>query len=141
MVCIYCRHETQVVNSRHQKKANQVWRRRRCVECSAVFSTLEAPDTTQALRVMKSTGLEPFSRDNLLLSIYDSLKHRKTAMSDATALTSTVIIQLFPLIKQAVVDREEIVQVTSEVLRRFDKVAATHYRAFHPTTHTSQPAS
>jgi transcriptional repressor NrdR len=132
MVCIYCSSDTKVVNSRHQKKSNQVWRRRKCLSCRAVFTTIESPDTTQALRIRRNGRLQPFSRDNLLLSVYDSLKHRKTAVSDATAITSTVIGQLYPLIKEAALERDEITELTISVLQRFDRVAATHYRAFHP---------
>jgi transcriptional repressor NrdR len=132
MVCIYCGSETQVTNSRHQKRANQVWRRRKCVNCGAIFSTLEGVNTSQALSVQKKNGLEPFSRDTLLITVYDSLRHRKTALQDATALTSTIISTLTPLADNAVIDRDVIVTVTITILQRFDKPAATHYQAFHP---------
>lgn len=132
MVCIYCQSDTQVVNSRHQKRQNQVWRRRKCIHCQAVFTTLEAVDFSQAVTVVRNQTYEPFSRDTLLLSVYDSLKHRKTASSDATALVTTIIGQLVAFIETAQLTREQIVAVTSEVLERFDGVAATHYRAFHP---------
>lgn len=131
MVCVYCGHETQVTNSRHQKRANQVWRRRKCVDCGAIFSTTEGVDTSQALSVQKKNGLEPFSRDTLLVSVYDSLRHRKTALQDATALTSTILNALMPLADKAVLDRDVVVTVTAAILDRFDKPAATSYRAFH----------
>lgn len=132
MVCIYCSSETKVSNSRLQKKANQVWRRRACTSCGAVFTTLEAVEASQALRVRHTPKhSEPFSRDTLLLSIYDSLKHRKTAVTDATALTATVLGKLYPLIHEATLERDDIVAIASETLRRFDPVAATHYQAFH----------
>jgi transcriptional repressor NrdR len=132
MVCIYCGGETRVVNSRHQKKANQVWRRRQCLVCKAIFTTLEAVDATQALRVQDNKRFEPFSRDKLLLSIYDSLRHRKTATADATALTNTILSQLYPQIENALLERDGIVEISAAVLERFDKAAATSYRAFHP---------
>ena len=132
MVCIYCGSNTHVTNSRHQKRANQVWRRRKCLTCGAIFSTTEGADTSQALSVQKKDGLEPFSRDMLLLSVYDSLRHRKSALEDATALTGTIISTLTPLADNAVLDRDVITTVTTTVLQRFDKPAATSYRAFHP---------
>ena len=131
MVCIYCSAETQVINSRHQKKANQVWRRRRCLSCRAVFTTNEVTDPTQALRIRRKTQLEPFSRDTMLLSIYDSLKHRKTASSDASGLTATVMSMLYPLAVDTVLDREVVIELVGQVLARFDKAAAVHYQAFH----------
>ncbi len=131
MVCVYCSHPTKVINSRLQKKANQVWRRRQCVLCKAVFTTLEGVDVAQALRVRKGKRSEPFSRDALLLSVYDSLRHRKTATADATALTGTILGHLYPFIKNASLERYEIVKTTIETLRHFDAAAATHYAAFH----------
>jgi transcriptional regulator NrdR family protein len=109
-----------------------VWRRRKCVACGAIFSTTEGANTSQALSVHKNNGLEPFSRDTLFISVYDSLRHRKTVLDDATALTSTIISTLTPLAADAVIDRDIIVTITTTVLQRFDKPAATHYQAFHP---------
>lgn len=132
MVCIYCSGSTSVINSRHQKKANQVWRRRACTACNAVFTTLEAPDTSLSIRIRRNGTLEAFSREKLLLSLYDSLRHRKTSVEDATGLTGTVMTSLYPLVDQAVLERDTVVEVVNSVLNRFDKVAATHYAAFHP---------
>lgn len=133
MICIYCSGSTQVVNSRHQKRTNQVWRRRKCVDCQAVFTTNERADLEQALSFRQDKALEPFSREILLLSVYDSLKHRKTAVSDAVGLTATIISQLTPFIANATLERDVVVTVAAEVLGRFDSTAATIYQAFHPT--------
>ena len=131
MVCVYCESRTQVINSRHQKRTNNVWRRRQCVSCRAIFTTLEGTDTGQAFRVVKLNKLEPFSRDKLLLSIHDSLRHRKTAVSDASALTNTILSRLHAQLVDAVIAPEQIAQTSLDVLNKFDSVAATHYRAFH----------
>lgn len=132
MVCIYCGNKTQVINSRLQKKPNQVWRRRQCKACQAVFTSLEAVNAETSLIVSSGKHVEPFSRDKLLIDVYDSLRHRKTAISDATALTQTIWNRLQLKIKDASIARDDIAGVTYEVLQRFDKVAATHYQAFHP---------
>lgn len=132
MVCIYCSSTTAVINSRPQKKLNKVWRRRRCEVCQAVFSTIEATDLAGSILVRRKTQMQPFSRDKLLLSVYGSLLHRKTAVTDASGLTDTIVGRLMPLVKDASIEAPEIIKVTSEVLKRFDRVAATHYQAFHP---------
>ncbi len=131
MVCIYCSGKTDVFNSRHQKRLNQVWRRRRCMVCNAAFTTIEAADPSQTVRVRRNSHLEPLSREVILLSVYDSLRHRKTAVHDATALTATIVSTLYNLASNAVIERDQIVEATAAVLERFDTVAATHYRAFH----------
>lgn len=86
----------------------------------------------KSIVVKNASALEPFSRDKLLMSIYDSLKHRKTAVTDAAGLTDTVVGRLYNTIKQAQVGTADIIAITSAVLKRFDKAAATHYLAFHP---------
>lgn len=84
--------------------------------------------------MQKDGHLEPFSRFNLFVSLYDSLKHRKTALEDASSLTDTVINQCLPHVMHATLKRDDLVRVTSATLKRFDKVAATHYSAFHPVS-------
>jgi transcriptional repressor NrdR len=133
MVCIYCGVKTSVTNSRHQKKSNQVWRRRQCANCSGIFTTLEQTDLPLSLLYKKdSSHIQPFSRDKLFLSLYNSLKHRNTALNDATALTSTVIGKLLPTIKDASVERADIIQTITETLKHFDKAASVTYVAYHP---------
>lgn len=133
MVCIYCGSGTKVTNSRPQKRVNGVWRRRQCLSCHTVFTSTEAVDLSGNIRVAKQKRLEPFRRDKLLLSIHDSLKHRKTATDDATGLTDTIIARLYPLMTDSVIQTVDITVITTETLKRFDKVAATHYAAFHET--------
>ena len=132
MVCIHCGSETHVINSRPQKRLNQVWRRRRCNTCQAVFTTEE---TTQfqavwALRGLKN-GVVPFSRDKLLLSVYKICEHRKTALEDARGLTDTIINKLRDRVVDGVLTRPVITQVTQVSLNRFDGAASVHYAAFH----------
>lgn len=84
-----------------------------------------------SITVRDPSGLAPFVRDKLLLSIYESLKHRKAALADATGLTDTIISTLQPLMKEAVVFKSDIATASLKALHNFDKVAATHYKAFH----------
>ncbi len=109
-----------------------MWRRRQCLICSAVFSTIEAADITRALTVISTTDSQPFLRDNLFATIYDSLKHRKSALLDATALTNTAIAQLYVIADDGKIERDAITMVVETMLRRFDMAAATSYKAFHP---------
>jgi transcriptional regulator NrdR family protein len=133
MVCIYCASPTQVTNSRLQKRVNQVWRRRQCSNCGSNFTTHEVVDFGSTIAVQYSIRkLRPFSRDILLVSVYESCKHRSDALSDASALTQTIIGQLLAHIQEGKLDRDVIAAVTTAVLERFDKAAATMYAAYHP---------
>ncbi len=121
-----------MINSRLQKKANQVWRRRRCLSCGNIFSSLEEVNWGQAARFNHKGHLESFSRDKLFISLYEACRHRKTAISDAVGLTDTVLAKLWPRITAASLTREQVIGAATEVLKRFDKAAATAYQAYHP---------
>lgn len=132
MVCIYCKSDTQVINSRHQKRVNSVWRRRQCQNCFTIFTSIETPDYSYSIVVHKpSDKLEPFSRDKLFVSVYFSLKHRKTALGDARAITNTVIGKLGDSINGAELDLSLITSKTHQVLKQFDKAGAVHYQAYY----------
>lgn len=135
MVCPFCGFATDVVNSRPQKRLNQIWRRRHCIRCTNTFTTTEAADLAQVLFVYSTKKEAPsgsFQRDKLFLSLYSSLGHRKTALADATALTATVASKLYPSPNNPVIETKEIIEASIKALKRFDKVAATHYQAYHP---------
>lgn len=138
MVCIYCASSTNVVNSRLQKKTNQVWRRRQCTTCSSIFTTHENVDLSTAIMVGDTEkSLKPFSRDKLFISIYDSLRHRKSALSDAEALTATIIAKLRSVLQDGTLTNDQLVAISKETLERFDKTAATVYGAYHPVIQPS----
>lgn len=133
MVCIYCGSTTQVTNSRLQKRVNQVWRRRQCSECHNTFTTHEIVEFGTSVAVRRSPrGLAPFSRDELFISIYESCKHRPAALSNAGALTQTVIGLLRERIVDGILDRDVIAAVTTAALERFDPTVGTMYKAYHP---------
>lgn len=132
MVCIYCGAETGVTNSRHQKRANQVWRRRQCRSCGAVFTTEERVNYDGVWLVRDKAGhSKPFSRQKLIMSLYRGLTHRKTALKDAEGLSETVINKLSRLVRDGSLDAAAIISVAQVALNRFDKVASVHYAAHH----------
>lgn len=132
MVCIYCSSATRVVNSRHQKRANNVWRRRSCQGCGALFTTEEAADLTKSLVVTRQDGtFSAFERDKLFISVYEALKHRKTAQIDATALTDSILAKVVLLSQQGSIKQSELYDITDATLSLFDRVAETYYSAYH----------
>lgn len=78
----------------------------------------------------RQNDAEPFSRDALFISLIDSLKHRKTALEDATALTDT-ILGLVLAQKSPKIARQALIDSAYQTLKRFDKVAAEVYRSTH----------
>ena len=132
MVCIHCGSKTNVLNSRLQHRNNQVWRRRQCNNCGAIFTTEESALYSASWRVQDSKGrLKPFSRDKLLLSLYNSCGHRSTALNDASGLSDTVIKRLLAQTDNGLLNKKTIAEVSLVVLNRFDKSASVHYLANH----------
>lgn len=123
-----------MINSREQKRVGNVWRRRSCSRCEALFTTIEAPDLSTSVRVRSSkapTTLTPFNRDVLFMSLVRALGHRKDAIEAADALTTTTIGQLLKHHSGALVEASMIRDATHTTLMRFDKVAAISYAAYH----------
>jgi transcriptional repressor NrdR len=132
MVCIYCGEKTEIINSRPQHRSNNVWRRRQCNSCKSIFTTAESVDYATAWTVRSLSGrYEPFSRDKLFISIFESCKHRKRPLNDATDLTQTVIKKLLSEVKDGSMRAPDISRVTQVVLNRFDQAASVYYQSFH----------
>ena len=131
MVCIYCGHETSVINSRLQKRNNQVWRRRKCSFCKAVFTTNEAVDLPNALLVQTAGHSEPFLPDIIYTELLLAVQDRKDRYVAAREITNSVIKQLLKLPDSPLFTPKQISQEISKVLGRFDKRAALRYRAEH----------
>ncbi|HET8991742.1 MAG TPA: hypothetical protein VFN31_01770 [Candidatus Saccharimonadales bacterium] len=132
MVCVHCRANTRVVNSRLKKNLNAVWRRRLCPSCSAVFTTEESVKYALSWVVRDKQGkIKPFSRDKLFISLYTACAHRNEATSDAGGLTETVIGNILREVKDARLTNEQIRNACLIALNRFDKAAFTYYHSYH----------
>ena len=133
MNCLFCVGDTAVVNSRLQKRENNVWRRRQCKDCGAIFTAIEKADLSYSFRVASDSenkGLSPFIRAKLQISIYKCCKHLEQPEIISDELTNTVVAKLIQQ-KKAVINKKDITSVTYNVLEHFDKPAAVQYQAFH----------
>ena len=132
---MYCSGSTQITNSRLQKRVNQVWRRRRCLQCGNTFTTHEAADLSGTLMLLgPNRQLTPLEVDRLFISIYEACKHRPQAVQEARALSMTVLANLRKAGAAPTVERDALVEATKQVLNNFDKTAASVYAAYHPPT-------
>ena len=128
MVCPYCSCDSKVTNSRLQKRSNSVWRRRNCLKCGAVWTTVEAIQAPTTYRVSKHEQVTEFKPETLLISLYEALRHKKTAEQDAAYVLSTVM-QKLQAKKLALWPTELITQTAYDVLRRYDAPAGAVYKA------------
>ncbi|HEY5268278.1 MAG TPA: hypothetical protein VII94_04040 [Candidatus Saccharimonadales bacterium] len=132
MECYLCGHDTKVVNSRSQSRLKQVWRRRVCINCDYIFTTIEKIDLERSMLVKFSDDtIESFIKEKLLLSINDSLGHRNDHINEAISLTNTILAKLQSKYKTPMLEKNDIITTTEEVLKNFDKTAAVYYSAYH----------
>lgn len=133
MVCIYCKSQTSIINSRPQIRSNQVWRRRKCLKCQAIFTTIEATDYALALRVGSETVSKPFLTDLVYTEVLLALSHRKNAYIDAREITGTIIKKLISSSPNLIFSARQISKTIAEVLKKFDQLAWHRYAAEHPS--------
>lgn len=138
MVCIYCGHETRVTNSRWQKRSNQVWRRRKCKTCKAIFTSHESIDLSSSLIVDYGASQEPLIVDKLFTEVLLALQDQKDLYVTAREITSTVILELLKLPEKPVYLPRTISQVTAKVLKRFNKQAWLRYVSEHKSLQDSK---
>lgn len=132
MICIYCKGDTAVTNSRKQRGGQSIWRRRHCTACGTIFTSIEQADLSASIRIETSRQeLVPFSRDTLFYSIAASCGHRKqSALTDASSLTDTVIHKLL-LLHTPLISSATISSTAAQVLKNFDQAAYTYYLAYY----------
>lgn len=133
MNCLYCGGETKVTNSRLQKRNNQIWRRRECLTCHAVFTTHESVELELALSVEKNGHSQPFLPDLLLKELMLALSHRKDVYTASREVLGTIVRKLLTLPQKPLYKPADISKVASEVLKRFDRPAYLRYLADHPS--------
>jgi transcriptional regulator NrdR family protein len=131
MVCIYCQSKTRVINSRLQKKSNKIWRRRLCPVCKNTFTSIEGLQDLSFIVSDTNTPPKPFSRDNLFVSIYLSCGHRANPVSDATALTDTIVAKVLSSIEDGCIAKTDLFAIAESVLKHFDSIASTSYEAYY----------
>jgi transcriptional repressor NrdR len=133
MVCSYCNSKTKVVNSRAQKRNNQVWRRRRCLSCGSVFTTHEGAELSSLIVVEGLSKPKPFLTDKLFTEILLAMQDHKSCYVAAREVTNTIIAKLLKMPGKPVYDTHQISKAATEVLKRFDRRVWLRYMAEHPS--------
>jgi transcriptional regulator NrdR family protein len=99
--------------------------------CNAIFTTLEQAELRSVIMVKSAAGLQPLERDTLLISVYESCKHRQRALEEASGLTNTIIGDtLKQVAPDGTIEQEMLHTIIRTVLERFDPAAATIYTAY-----------
>lgn len=135
MVCPYCSGDTDVINSRSQKRNNQVWRRRRCLKCQAVFTTHELLFLPAIYSVNKGRSKEAFLPDKLFSELVVALRHRENAYEAAREVLAPILRNVTKTASKGLISPQAISLETGAVLKRLDRQAWLRYIAEHPSLH------
>jgi len=130
---MYCGGDTKVTNSRLQKRNNQIWRRRECTVCHAVFTSHEVFELESALSISQNGQISPFMPDLLLKELMTALQDRNDVYTASREVMGTIIAKLLTLPQRPVFSPADISRSASEVLKRFDRRAHLRYVADHPS--------
>lgn len=131
MVCIYCKHKTQVINSRLQVSSNTVWRRRFCPNCHNLMTTQESYCLNNLLLVKHQKKIEPFNSEKIFLTIYQALDHFKDADNRASYLAQITINKIISQTSNSQITSSTIFNIIITTLSRYDKLAAKKYLTNH----------
>ncbi len=114
---------TEVYNSRQTKAANQVWRRRRCLECEHTFTTYERPD----LSFLQING-HPYVRARLYQSVLGSFKDQASQLRYLDDCIDTIEAKLLrqPTIH---IEKATLIKVVLQTLRPISTAAFLQYMA------------
>ncbi len=138
MKCPYCRSDNnEIFNSRSTRFETQIWRRRRCLDCSKAFTTYEQPDLSFLL---VTGGKKPahYSRPRLFSSIYLAFEGVAGQAKTIDAVTDTVEAKLLDL-KAAQVEPDQIAGIVLSTLKHFSMPAFLRYLSKH--TDISSPST
>lgn len=132
MKCPICREtNTDVYNTRTTRFGTQIWRRRRCLNCEASFTTYEQPDL-KFLKILghKSKKTTPYSRATLFSSVYNSFTGSSAKPSIIDAVTDNIEAKLLDL-QDHTLTTDQITDIVLSTLKHFDSAAFLRYLSDH----------
>jgi transcriptional repressor NrdR len=109
-----------VTNSRSTKGNSQIWRRRKCLSCSSLFTTHEIIDLSHLFVIKKSGNVERYNRIKLYSGIYGATVGSKVANREflVDKITRETEKDLLGL-KKKVIKSTEIADIVLNILRKF----------------------
>ena len=132
MVCPFCLHtKTDIYNSRQTKKLNQVWRRRRCLDCGNVFTTSESIDLSSVIKIKNKGTAAPYKQGVLLASLLKACDHRADQASAAFYLLHICEESLQKSARNQTVTTAQVAQTVAQIIERFDTAAWAKYCSYH----------
>lgn len=133
MNCPFCANETKVLDSRVAMEGQGVRRRRKCVNCSFRFSTLEEAKILDLVVIKRNGAHQPYNREKIRKGLEIALRKRSYTEKSFHGLIRSIELNIHAL-KSSEITADQIGQIVMDNLREFDKVGyirfASVYRQF-----------
>jgi transcriptional regulator NrdR family protein len=131
MKCAYCgSSKTEVFNSRTTRSGTQIWRRRRCMDCSETMTSYERIDLHQVISI---DGGQPkklrYSRPRLYISLLRAFEDSKD-LDSVDSIIDTIEQRLLGLNKD-IVTQSELVDAVLRTIKPISPTAFMKYLAEH----------
>ncbi len=121
MECPYCHKPVTVVtNSRPTKENAQIWRRRRCVNCKAVFTTHEVIDLSHLVVIKKSGQPEMYNHMKLYTGIYRATISKTNNRAKKVDRTTLEVERELLFLKRKRINSEDIGDIVLNKLKKVD---------------------
>ena len=118
------------------RRGGYTWRRHTCPRCHAVYTTREYIEHSVSYRLRMPDGsYKPLIRDELFVMILDSLSHRKTSLTDASALTDTILGQVYAA-KRLIIPSGDFFTLAARIIQRFDRTAYVKFTSSNQPLYT-----
>ncbi len=137
MVCPFCSStDTNVVNSRAKKRTARVWRRRACLNCSAIFTTNELPNYEQLTVIKRNARKEKFSYPKLFISVWRACEPLKSPQDTSEAICESIMERVLKQSTNGEVSTEQISEIAGGVLQRYNSGAFVRYISFQTSVNS-----
>lgn len=120
-----------MTNSRPHKKQPSIWRRRKCPNCSTLFTTYERPSLTDNKKISLGNDKEEiFNLGKLIQSIAKAFIHNQKE-AEYSSLYLAMGVEDTLSTQRETITPEDIAATTHDVLKQYDHLAAMQYAAQH----------
>ncbi len=135
MNCPFCGGSQVVVsNSRATRGETQIWRRRKCLQCTEVFTSYEKIDLSCLVVEKRSGKRQRFNRAKLLSGIYKALVEGKGVdrgeMGAKSEKVGEIVEEKLIGLKRKVIKSEEIMETVIKALSKDDLGAGMRYWSY-----------
>ncbi len=131
MRCPYCNHpETRVIDSRLNREANTVRRRRECEGCNQRFTTFERVEEQFPVVIKRDKRREPYLRDKIIRGIQIACQKRPVSIYQIEDLVNRIEENIRSSGKKEI-ESILIGELVMERLKVLDKVAYVRFASVY----------